>query len=164
MVSIPTPSPAHQVTDGLEQTTVMGMPTYDIIGITSHGLFWTMVETNVALIAFCLPTLRPILSIAALGTAITSFGRFLRGLKSASGSTRSQKQPSSKSHRTGQASKLGSSLHSAWRSRNSRNEITEISTCESKIDLLEMGQANVVKVTRHNVRTLDSYEEVDMRS
>jgi hypothetical protein len=51
----------------------MGMPTYDIIGITSHGLFWTVVEVNVALIACCLPTLRPVLSMAALRTLFASF-------------------------------------------------------------------------------------------
>jgi hypothetical protein len=68
--------------DALNQQYIMGMPTYDIIGITSHGLFWTVVETNVALIACCLPTMRPILSIAAFGTVISSFGSFLQALGS----------------------------------------------------------------------------------
>jgi ABC-type polysaccharide/polyol phosphate export permease len=68
----------------------MGMPTYDIIGIISHCLFWTMVETKVALIACCLPTLRPILSLVAFGTAIASFGSFLQDLGSALGSTRTR--------------------------------------------------------------------------
>jgi hypothetical protein len=48
----------------------MGMPTYDIIGITSHGLFWTVVETHVALIACCLPTLRTLFSKARFSRSI----------------------------------------------------------------------------------------------
>jgi hypothetical protein len=142
----------------------MGMPTYDIIGITSHGLFWTMVETNVALIAVCLPTLRPILSMSALGNAISSFDCLLRGLGSALGSTRSRTQDSPNSRHTGKANKLGASLHSAWRSRNSKNEITEISRSASKISLVEMGQGNGVKVTRQKVKTVDMYEEVEMKT
>jgi hypothetical protein len=50
----------------------MGMPTYDIIGITSHGLFWTVVETHVALIACCLPTLRTLFSKARFSTSLFS--------------------------------------------------------------------------------------------
>jgi hypothetical protein len=46
----------------------MSMPTYDILGITSHGLFWTVVETNVALTACCLPAMRPFLSLAAISS------------------------------------------------------------------------------------------------
>jgi hypothetical protein len=57
----------------------MGMPTHDIVGITSHGLFWTVVEVNVALVACCLPTMRPILSMRAFRTV---YGSRLRALHS----------------------------------------------------------------------------------
>ena len=50
------------------------MPTYDSLGITSHGLFWTFVETNVALIACCLPTMQPLLSLTAISSFLQGFG------------------------------------------------------------------------------------------
>ena len=34
----------------LDQQYIMGMPTYDIMGITSHGLFWTVVEFAMVLL------------------------------------------------------------------------------------------------------------------
>jgi hypothetical protein len=54
---------------------IMGMPSHDIVGITSHGLFWTVVEVNIALIACCLPTMRPIMSMRAFRNV---FGSRLR--------------------------------------------------------------------------------------
>jgi hypothetical protein len=138
----------------------MGMPTYDIIGITSHGLFWTMVETNVALIAFCLPTLRPILSMAALGTAIAPLGRFFQGLGSGLGSMRSQTRHFPNSYSTGRSSKLRTSLHGAWRSRNSNDAITQLSGNGSKTDLIEMDQGHAVNLERHVVERLSSHEKV----
>jgi hypothetical protein len=144
------------------------MPTYDIIGITSHGLFWTMVETNVALIACCLPTLRPILSMAAFGTAIASLGSFLQGLGSALGSTRTRTQNSSASHSTGKFSKLSISSGSVWQSQNSKAGIAEISRRASDVSLVEMGKADAVRVTRvmratrEKTKTPDPYDVHDM--
>lgn len=148
----------------------MGMPTYDIIGITSHGLFWTMVETNVALIACCLPTLRPILSMAAFGTAIASFGSFLQGLGSALGSTRTRTQNSAASHSTGKFSKLSVSLGSVWQNQNSKNEIIEISRNTSDVSLMDVSKGSAVRVTRETrvtrekTKTPDPYDVYDMDS
>lgn len=66
----------------------MGMPTYDIIGITSFGIYWAVVETNVALIACCLPTLRPILSMAPFSTVAASVGSIIQAMGTAMGTQR----------------------------------------------------------------------------
>lgn len=55
----------------------MGMPTWDIIGITSHGLYWTVVGTNVALIACCLPVLRPITRTSIFVKTLGAFSQKL---------------------------------------------------------------------------------------
>ncbi|KAL3418483.1 hypothetical protein PVAG01_10199 [Phlyctema vagabunda] len=67
----------------LGQATIMGMPPYDIIGITSAGLYWTIIEVNVALISCCLPTLHAIFTLANLGSALTNLGRHISSLGSA---------------------------------------------------------------------------------
>ncbi|KKY13829.1 hypothetical protein UCDDS831_g08654 [Diplodia seriata] len=43
-------------------------------GITSAGIFWTVIETNVALIACCLPTLHSLIKPTAFGAAISRPG------------------------------------------------------------------------------------------
>ncbi|KAF2091928.1 hypothetical protein K490DRAFT_31211 [Saccharata proteae CBS 121410] len=63
--------------NGLTQVTIMGLPIYDIQGISSAALFWTMVETGVAVIASCLPTLRPVLSVTAFSNVLSSLRSFL---------------------------------------------------------------------------------------
>ena len=72
--------------DAVREELIMGMPIYDIVGITSHGLFWTVVEVNVALIACCLPTLRPILSMSAVVTLTAFFGSIFKACGCVSGS------------------------------------------------------------------------------
>ncbi|KAH3910065.1 hypothetical protein HBI56_127970 [Parastagonospora nodorum] len=66
--------------NAVREELIMGMPIYDIVGITSHGLFWTVVEVNVALIACCLPTLRPILSTVAVVTVTAFFGSMFKAI------------------------------------------------------------------------------------
>ncbi|KAI4938271.1 hypothetical protein J4E85_000710 [Alternaria conjuncta] len=89
----------------LDEQYIMGMPTYDIIGITSHGLFWTVVETNVALIACCLPKIRSVLSLAGLGSIMMSMGSLLQKMGSSMG-TQNSKSASNGSNGSGQFSKL----------------------------------------------------------
>jgi hypothetical protein len=48
----------------------MGLPTYDVVGIVGAEMFWTMIETNIALIAICLPTFRKLISITAVGKTL----------------------------------------------------------------------------------------------
>ncbi|KAH3966488.1 hypothetical protein HBH70_183480 [Parastagonospora nodorum] len=147
--------------DGLTMVTIMGMPTYDIIGITSHGLFWTMVETNIALIACCLPTLRPILSLAAFGTALASLGSLLQGLGSALGSTRSRTtQNSSSSSKFSKFSK-SVSLGSRGSSSAGKKEVSEIGSM-SEFSLVEPGKPEAVRVIREKAKTPDPYDVYEM--
>ncbi|EGP86179.1 uncharacterized protein MYCGRDRAFT_94394 [Zymoseptoria tritici IPO323] len=44
----------------MNRTSVMGLPIYDILGIVGNEVFWTMIETTIALIAVCLPAIRRI--------------------------------------------------------------------------------------------------------
>lgn len=141
--------------------TIMGMPTYDIIGITSHGLFWTMVETNIALIACCLPTLRPILSLAAFGTAIASLGSLLQGLGSALGSTRARTtQNSSSSSKFSKFSK-SVSLGSRGSSAAGKKGVSEIGSM-SEFSLVEPGKPEAVRVMREKAKTPDPYDVYEM--
>ena len=40
---------------------VVGVDTRDSIGTTNVGLFWSMIEMGVGMVAICLPSLRPLL-------------------------------------------------------------------------------------------------------
>lgn len=54
----------------MTRTSVMGLPIYDILGIVSTEVFWTMIESTVALIAVCLPAIRKAVAKSALGRAL----------------------------------------------------------------------------------------------
>ncbi|KAF7191045.1 hypothetical protein HII31_07560 [Pseudocercospora fuligena] len=68
----------------LNKDFIMGVPTYDILGIVSAEMFWTMVETTVAVIAVCLPAIRKVASFTAFGKwwRLTSIGRYYHSRKS----------------------------------------------------------------------------------
>lgn len=72
----------------MNRSTVLGLPTYDILGIVSAEVFWTMVESTIALIAVCLPAVRKAVAKSALGKAlgIASLSRFVRSLGESKGS------------------------------------------------------------------------------
>ncbi|OJD35321.1 plasma membrane protein pth11-like protein [Diplodia corticola] len=72
----------------LEKTTIMGMPPYDILGITSAGIFWTVVETNVALIACCLPILHSLVKPTAFGAAVSRVHGFFSSRSSTRASSK----------------------------------------------------------------------------
>lgn len=65
----------------------MGLPTYDILGLVSGEIFWTMVETTVALIAVSLPAVRKIFLQSAFGQSFnrSSFTRIYRSMTTKSG-------------------------------------------------------------------------------
>jgi hypothetical protein len=67
----------------------MGLPTYDILGIVTGEVFWTMIETTIALIAVCLPAVRRIVLSSALGRSLGfgSVSRLYRSMKSSKNST-----------------------------------------------------------------------------
>lgn len=138
MIKMNTPS------DALEQQYIMGMPTYDIIGITSHGFFWGLVEVNVALIACCLPTLRPILSMAAFGTLLASFGSFLQAMGSAMGSSKSVTKNSS-ANSSGKFSKMSHGTIGSGKPRSKERQ----SDTDSDISLVDIERkAGEVHVAR----------------
>lgn len=139
----------------------MGMPTYDIIGITSHGLFWTMIETNVALVACCLPCLRPILSIAAFGTFISSFGSFLQDVGSALGSSKLQRQELSSSQSTRE---LGEDQNPWSRVRAivlSKGSDLKTHRSASDASLVEMRSLNTAVVPRERTATREKSKTPD---
>ncbi|KAH7094515.1 hypothetical protein FB567DRAFT_556105 [Paraphoma chrysanthemicola] len=144
--------------NAVDQQFILGMPTYDIIGITSHGLFWTMVETNIALIACCLPTLRPILSMAAFGTVIASLGSFLQAVGSMLGS---QKDTSYGSSGTGKFSKMstvtiGSAKPSIKRfDRETGDSASDISLVEIEKKVAHVQVAQEVVVSHDNAFDLE---------
>ncbi|EUC46253.1 hypothetical protein COCMIDRAFT_36086 [Bipolaris oryzae ATCC 44560] len=123
----------------LNQQYIMGMPTYDIIGITSHGLFWTVVETNVALIACCLLKMRPVFSISGLGSLMVSIGCLLQKVGSSVG-TRNSKSATSGS---GKFSKISAAtvltIGSTPRVRVDHYRSAENYRTGSDISLVEMG-------------------------
>ena len=45
----------------------MGFPVYDVVGIVGAEMFWTMIESTVALIAICLPTIGKAVNSMRLG-------------------------------------------------------------------------------------------------
>lgn len=53
---IPSAELAHQ--------TILGLPSYDVLGIVSAEIFWTIIESTVAIIAVCLPAIKKVVSIA----------------------------------------------------------------------------------------------------
>lgn len=73
----------------LNRTSVLGLPTYDVVGIVSAEMFWTVIETNVALISICLPSVRSFLGLAISSNWIrlSSLGRFYRSYVSSRGTT-----------------------------------------------------------------------------
>lgn len=56
---------------------IMGLPSYDVVGIISAELFWTMIETGVAVIAACLPTLRPLSFLSTFGATFSGLRSFI---------------------------------------------------------------------------------------
>lgn len=66
--------------EAMNRTTVMGLPAYDLLGIVSAEVFWTMIESTVALIAVCLPAVRKAVAKSAFGKALgfASFSRMMR--------------------------------------------------------------------------------------
>jgi len=131
--------------EGLEMVTIMGMPPYDIIGITSHGIFWTIVETNVALIACCLPALRPIFKVAAFGSVLSSLGSMLQIAGSKMGS---QGASQATGNSSGKFSKISvASAGSARPSGKGQYERAVVSRAESDISLVEMQKKGEVHVT-----------------
>ncbi|KAM3421340.1 hypothetical protein BST61_g1737 [Cercospora zeina] len=73
--------------EAMNRTTVMGLPTYDVLGIVSAEVFWTMIECTVALIAVCLPAVRRAVARSALGRALglSTVSRVLRSMGSLKG-------------------------------------------------------------------------------
>ncbi len=142
----------------LEQQYIMGMPTYDIIGITSHGLFWTVVETNVALIACCLPKLRSVLSIAGLGSIMVSMGSLLQRM----GSSMGTQNFNSASNSSGQFSKISAAttitIGSTPRSQMGHYRTAEKDRTGSDISLVEMGNKVETAAVMEKQLTLDPYE------
>lgn len=139
----------------------MGMPTWDIIGITSHGLYWTVVETNVALIACCLPTLRPILSMAAFGTVLASFGSFLQGLGSKMGSSKGTTQNSTGSSGTGKFSKFSAASKSSVSKKKKRNN-DSLDDTASDVSLVELEKSNGVRVAHGVAVSHENYNAFDL--
>ncbi|CAN9124011.1 unnamed protein product [Alternaria alternata] len=145
----------------LDQQFIMGMPTYDITGITSHGLFWTVVETNVALIACCLPKLRPVLSMAGLGSLMVSMGSLLQRMGSSMGTQNSN----SASNGSGQFSKISAAtvvtVGSKPRSQLGHYRSQEKDRTGSDISLVEMGnkvEAAAVVEKQVSPDPYDTYE------
>ncbi|EKG13575.1 hypothetical protein MPH_09271, partial [Macrophomina phaseolina MS6] len=56
----------------IHKDTVVGLPNYDVVGIVSAEMFWTMIETTVALIACCLPTVKSAVNFGAVGRYLAS--------------------------------------------------------------------------------------------
>lgn len=67
-------------------TGIMGLPLYDAVGIVSAEMFWTMIETTVALFAICLPTIRGVVTLTQIGKylGLSSIGRYLSSITSTS--------------------------------------------------------------------------------
>jgi hypothetical protein len=149
----------------LDQQYIMGMPTYDIIGITSHGLFWTVVETNVALIACCLPKIRSVLSIAGLGGIMVSMGSLLQRMGS-SMSSQNSKGGSNGSSGSGQFSKLSkiSAATTFTVGSTPRSQLghyrAEKDRTGSDINLVEMGRGMGNKVEA--AATLEKRQSPDL--
>ncbi|KAJ6278946.1 hypothetical protein J3E71DRAFT_355930 [Bipolaris maydis] len=138
----------------LDQQYIMGMPTYDITGITSHGLFWTVVETNIALIACCLLKIRPVFSISGLGSIMVSMGSFLQKVGSSMG-THNSKSASSGS---GQFSKISvATIGSKPHSRANYYRSAGKDPTGSDISLVEMG--NHVQCNSRNDSSIKEEEQ-----
>jgi hypothetical protein len=132
----------------------MGMPPYDIVGITSHGLFWTVVETNVALIACCLPALQSVLSMTAFGNMLSFLGSLLQVAGSKMGSQNSSKSTGNSSGKFDKIS--GASIGNTRPSAKGQYERAVVSRAESDISLVEMQ-------TKRNIQiTSDAYAETEI--
>lgn len=46
---------------------IMGLPVDDAVGLVSAEMFWTMIETTVALIAICLPAIKKTVNSSGIG-------------------------------------------------------------------------------------------------
>lgn len=57
----------------------MGYPVYDVVGIVSAEMFWTMVESTVALMAICLPTLKKVFKLSNLSKRLAFTSKFGSG-------------------------------------------------------------------------------------
>lgn len=73
--------------EAMKRTEVMGLPSYDILGIVSAEVFWTMIESTVALIAVCLPAIRKAVAKSTLGRVL-GLGTLTRVFRSSKGSSR----------------------------------------------------------------------------
>jgi hypothetical protein len=60
----------------------MGLPIYGLLGIVSAEIFWTMIETTIALIAVCLPAIKKVLLLEFYGKvrSLSSLGRYFRSI------------------------------------------------------------------------------------
>lgn len=63
----------------------MGLPVYDVLGIVTAQMFWTMVETTVAITAVCLPAIKKIMSWSAFGKSLSDLGRYMKSKAGSSG-------------------------------------------------------------------------------
>lgn len=146
----------------LDQQYIMGMPTYDITGITSHGLFWTVVETNIALIACCLPKLRSVLSMAGLGSLMVSMGSLLQKMGSSMGTQNSK----STSNGSGQFSKISAAtvvtVGSTPRSQMGHYRSAEKDRTGSDISLVEMGNKVETAAVIEKPVSPDPYEGYEL--
>ncbi|KJX97467.1 hypothetical protein TI39_contig487g00005 [Zymoseptoria brevis] len=93
----------------MNRTSVMGLPIYDILGIVGNEVFWTMIETTIALIAVCLPAIRRIvlssrfrksLGLGVLSRMTRTSGSKSNGSKDASDVERNAGASSTASSRT----------------------------------------------------------------
>ena len=49
----------------------MGFPVYDVVGIVGAEMFWTTIESTIAVIAICLPTIGKAVNSMGLGKNLT---------------------------------------------------------------------------------------------
>lgn len=87
--------------EAMNRTTVMGLPTYDVLGIVSAEVFWTMIECTVALIAVCLPAIRKAVARSTVGRALglATLSRVLRSMGSSKGTRKDDSAVSKDNYR-----------------------------------------------------------------
>ncbi|PPJ57469.1 hypothetical protein CBER1_04409 [Cercospora berteroae] len=87
--------------EAMNRTTVMGLPTYDVLGIVSAEVFWTMIECTVALIAVCLPAIRKAVARSTVGRALglATLSRVLRSMGSSKGTRKDDSAVSNDNYR-----------------------------------------------------------------
>ncbi|KAK5120989.1 hypothetical protein LTR85_005773 [Meristemomyces frigidus] len=88
----------------LNRTSIMGVPTWDILGVVSAEMFWHMVETTVAIVAVCLPAIRKVVSWTIFGkwVSLSSLGSFYHNMRSsaARSSANSRSRSAMREHKT----------------------------------------------------------------